>query len=47
MESGTTGLAALELHREFIGIEKNEDTFNKAKNRIVNNNKVEEFSLIF
>lgn len=43
MGSGTTGVAALEEGRRFIGIEKDEKYFNVAKNRLshffVNNNK--------
>lgn len=34
MGSGTTGIAALELNRKFIGIEIDPDTFEKAKSRI-------------
>ena len=34
MGSGTTGIAALNLKRKFIGIEKNPDTFDIAKVRI-------------
>jgi hypothetical protein len=34
MGSGTTGIAALQLKRKFIGIEINEDTFNIAKSTI-------------
>jgi DNA modification methylase len=34
MGSGTTGLAALELNRKFIGIEMNEEYFNLSKERI-------------
>ena len=34
MGSGTTGLAALNLKRKFIGIEKNQETFEIAKVRI-------------
>jgi DNA modification methylase len=34
MGSGTTGLAALQLNRNFIGIEINKDTFDTAKNNI-------------
>jgi ParB-like chromosome segregation protein Spo0J len=34
MGSGTTGLAALNLYRKFIGIEKNPETFEIAKVRI-------------
>jgi site-specific DNA-methyltransferase (adenine-specific) len=35
MGSGTTGVAALNLGRNFIGIEKDEKYFNIAKNRII------------
>ena len=34
MGSGTTGLAAFNLSRKFIGIEKNPETFEIAKVRI-------------
>ena len=34
MGSGTTGIAALNLKRKFIGIEKNQETFEIAKVRI-------------
>jgi len=34
MGTGTTGLATLNLGRKFIGIEKNENTYNIAKERI-------------
>jgi len=34
MGSGTTGLACKTLNRNFIGIEKDENYFNIAKNRI-------------
>ncbi|HEX6294781.1 MAG TPA: DNA methyltransferase [Nitrososphaeraceae archaeon] len=34
MGTGTTGLATLNLRRNFIGIEKNENTYNIAKERI-------------
>jgi DNA modification methylase len=34
MGSGTTRLARLNLRRKFIGIEKNENTYNIAKERI-------------
>ena len=40
MGSGTTGIASLNLGRKFIGIEKNQETFEIAKGRI---NKQEEF----
>lgn len=33
--SGTTGIAAMELNRKFIGIEMNEDYYNIAKKRII------------
>ena len=36
MGSGTTGVAAANLNRNFIGIEKDETYFNIAKNRILN-----------
>ena len=36
MGSGTTGLAALKLKRKFIGIEKDNETFEIAKSRISN-----------
>jgi predicted methyltransferase len=39
MGTGTSGVAALNLNRKFIGIEKNEETFRIAKVRI-NNNKI-------
>tara|TARA_Y100000310_G_scaffold217329_1_gene218408 strand:+ start:896 stop:1075 length:180 start_codon:yes stop_codon:yes gene_type:complete len=35
MGSGTTGVAAVNLNRKFIGIEKDEEYFNIAKQRIV------------
>ena len=35
MGSGTTGLAALELNRKFIGIELNEEYFDLSKQRIL------------
>ena len=34
MGSGTTGVAAIQLHRKFIGIEINKDYFDYAKQRI-------------
>ena len=34
MGSGTTGVAAVNLRRKFIGIEKNVEYFNIAKERI-------------
>ena len=37
MGSGTTGVACVELDRNFIGIELNEDYFNIAKSRIQEN----------
>ena len=37
MGSGTTGLAALNLERKFVGIEKNPETFETAKIKITNN----------
>ena len=36
MGSGTTGVACLNLNRDFIGIEKDEKYFNIAKERLVN-----------
>ena len=38
MGSGTTGIAALKLNRKFIGIEKDNETFEIAKSRISNQN---------
>lgn len=38
MGSGTTGVAATNLNRNFIGIEINKEYFDKAKIRIENNN---------
>ena len=35
MGSGTTGVACVNLNREFIGIEKDADIFNTAKSRIL------------
>ena len=35
MGSGTTGVACRNLHRNFIGIEKDENYFNMAKKRII------------
>ncbi len=35
MGSGTTGLAAIKLERNFVGIELEEDYYNLAKNRIL------------
>ena len=43
MGSGTTGIATLNLKRKFIGIEKNQETFEIAKVRI---NKQQEFERI-
>ncbi|MGZ8887801.1 MAG: DNA methyltransferase [Nitrososphaeraceae archaeon] len=34
--TGTTGVAALKLNRKFIGIEKDNETFEIAKSRISN-----------
>ena len=34
MGSGSTGVAAVQIGRRFIGIEKEEEYFNYAKNRI-------------
>jgi DNA modification methylase len=34
MGSGTTGIACKNLNRKFIGIEKDQNYFNIAKNRI-------------
>ena len=36
MGSGTTGVACIKLHRNFIGIEKDETYFNIAKERLEN-----------
>ena len=36
MGTGTTGVAALKLKRKFIGIEKDNETFEIAKSRISN-----------
>lgn len=41
--SGTTGVSAKKLNRKFIGIEKDEQFFNIAKNRISNLEVQEEF----
>ena len=41
MGSGTTGLAALSLGREFVGIELNHDYFEEAKERIEKSQKYE------
>jgi site-specific DNA-methyltransferase (adenine-specific) len=38
MGSGTTGIACLNLNRDFIGIEKDDKYFEIAKNRIKNHN---------
>jgi DNA methylase len=38
MGSGTTGIAVLKLNRKFIGIEKDNITFEIAKSRISNQN---------
>jgi DNA modification methylase len=38
MGSGTTGLAALELNRKFIGIEMNNEYFELSKERILEKN---------
>jgi DNA modification methylase len=38
MGSGTTGLAALELNRNFIGIEMNEEYFIISNERILEKN---------
>jgi site-specific DNA-methyltransferase (adenine-specific) len=35
MGSGTTGVACINTNRKFIGIEKDNDYFNVAKNRII------------
>lgn len=35
MGSGTTGLAALQLNRKFIGIEIDKDYFNLSRERIM------------
>ena len=42
MGSGTTGIAALQLNRKFIGIEIDPDTFEIAKSRI---NQVQKFEV--
>jgi site-specific DNA-methyltransferase (adenine-specific) len=34
MGSGTTGVACINTNRNFVGIEKNEQYYNIAKNRI-------------
>ncbi len=34
MGHGTTGIAAVELERNFIGIERDKDYFRKAKRKI-------------
>jgi DNA modification methylase len=34
MGSGTTGISATKLERKFIGIEKDKELFNIAKNRV-------------
>ncbi len=39
MGSGTTGVACVKTNRNFIGIELDEEFFNKAKERIENENK--------
>jgi site-specific DNA-methyltransferase (adenine-specific) len=44
MGSGTTGVAAKNLNRNFIGIEQNENYFNIATDRI---NKVEQQNKLF
>lgn len=36
MGSGSTGVACLELKRDFIGIEKDDHFFEVAKNRLEN-----------
>ena len=36
MGSGSTGIAAINTNRKFIGIEKNEEYFKIAKERISN-----------
>ncbi|GEN30855.1 DNA (cytosine-5)-methyltransferase 1/site-specific DNA-methyltransferase (adenine-specific) [Cerasibacillus quisquiliarum] len=46
MGSGTTGVAALELNRRFIGIEINQDYFEIAKKRIKTTTKYKQISLI-
>ena len=38
MGSGSTGVAALNLNRRFIGIERDAEWFNVASNRIENRN---------
>ena len=38
MGAGTTGIAALKLNRKFIGIEKDEESFEITKARILSNN---------
>ena len=37
MGSGSTGVASKELNRKFIGIEKDQDIYNMAQNRINGN----------
>ena len=40
MGSGTTGIACMNLNRKFIGIEKDKNYFQIAKNRITKNKKI-------
>ena len=42
MGSGSTGIACINTNRKFIGIEKDENYFEIAKNRIDNHKKEEQ-----